>query len=235
MSLWWQFDPNQPAIVYASVFGSLYKSLDAGTTWSQLLTAPGGVASLTIAPSKPTIVYEGTFGGMFVTRDRGATWSPAGLAGTLVASIAVDPTTPAVVYGATAANPAGFVSKISPTGSLIYSTYLGGAGFNYARAIAVGTGGNAYVTGTASTPDFPTTPGAFQPATGAVRSNAFVSKISGQTMPCSFSVSPGSYFLYAGGGTADFSVVSPTGCAWNPTPSASWITVTSGSGPGVAR
>jgi RHS repeat-associated protein len=41
-----------------------------------------------------------------------------------------------------------FVTKFSPTGSLVYSTYLGGSGNDEAYAIAVDGNGNAYVAGT---------------------------------------------------------------------------------------
>ncbi len=61
-----------------------------------------------------------------------------------------------------------FVAKINPTGSaLVYSTYLGGSeiyyGNGYGSGIAADSAGNAYVTGTTGSADFPTTPGAFQP------------------------------------------------------------------------
>jgi Beta-propeller repeat len=58
----------------------------------------------------------------------------------------------------------GFVLKLNPQGSgLIYSTYLGGSyGADAALAIAVDVSGNAYVAGTAVSPDFPVTSGAFQ-------------------------------------------------------------------------
>jgi hypothetical protein len=50
-----------------------------------------------------------------------------------------------------------FIVKISPDGSaLIYSTYLGGSGFEVGRGIAVDPTGNAYVTGPTSSCDFPT-------------------------------------------------------------------------------
>jgi hypothetical protein len=45
--------------------------------------------------------------------------------------------------------------------SLTYATFLGGSGFEEARAIAVNGAGNAYVTGSTSSFDFPTTVGAF--------------------------------------------------------------------------
>ena len=55
-----------------------------------------------------------------------------------------------------------FVTKLNPSGNVIlYSTYLGGSAFDNAAAIAVDAGGNAYVTGTATSTNFPTTAGAF--------------------------------------------------------------------------
>ncbi len=56
-----------------------------------------------------------------------------------------------------------FVSKLNATGSaLIYSTYLGGSGGSTGYGIAVDDAGNAYVTGSTTSADFPITPGAFQ-------------------------------------------------------------------------
>src|ERR1039457_5301911 len=59
--------------------------------------------------------------------------------------------------------PSAFVTKFSPDGSsLVYSTYLGGNGYDYVYAIAVDSSGNAYVTGETDSPDFPVTNGAYQ-------------------------------------------------------------------------
>ncbi len=50
-----------------------------------------------------------------------------------------------------------FVTKLSSSGnSLIYSTYLGGAAWDYGSAIAVDSGSNAYVTGYTQSSNFPT-------------------------------------------------------------------------------
>ena len=55
-----------------------------------------------------------------------------------------------------------FVTKLNPSGNVIlYSTYLGGSASDNAAAIAVDASGSAYVTGTANSSNFPTTPGAF--------------------------------------------------------------------------
>jgi len=59
--------------------------------------------------------------------------------------------------------PAVFVTKFSPDGtSLIYSTYLGGNGSEFAYAIAVDSSGDAYVTGQTNSVNFPITTGAYQ-------------------------------------------------------------------------
>ena len=58
---------------------------------------------------------------------------------------------------------------------LVYSTYLGGSGFDQGYAIAVDSLGNAYVTGQTAAIDFPTTAGAFQTNYGG--GDAFVAKL----------------------------------------------------------
>lgn len=78
-----------------------------------------------------------------------------------------------------------FVAKVNSCGSgLLYSSYFGGTFVDSATAIAVDAGGNAYVTGSTLSPNFPLTgtlPGgkAYQPA----NANAFIAKISGAPQP----------------------------------------------------
>jgi hypothetical protein len=77
-----------------------------------------------------------------------------------------------------------FVAKLNPLAlssgqSLIYSTYIGGAGEDTASGIAVDGAGNAYVTGTNYYGDLPVTPGAFS-TTGSFGYSvpyAFVTKL----------------------------------------------------------
>ena len=80
------------------------------------------------------------------------------------------------VFGGTAD---GFVTKINPTGTapLIYSTYLGGSGFDSVLGIAIDASGDAYVTGITSSADFPATAGAFQRTFGGGSSDGFITKL----------------------------------------------------------
>ena len=56
-----------------------------------------------------------------------------------------------------------FVTKLDPSGStLIYSTYVGGSGDDTGAAIAVDIDGNAFVTGSTESTDFPSTEDACQ-------------------------------------------------------------------------
>jgi hypothetical protein len=69
-----------------------------------------------------------------------------------------------------------FVTKLNSTGSvLLYSTYLGGNGYDTGNAIAVDTSGNAYVTGLGTSANFPTL-NALQPTLGGGQ-DAFVTKL----------------------------------------------------------
>ena len=78
-----------------------------------------------------------------------------------------------------------FVSKFGPSGDLVYSTYLGGSGADSGQSIAVDTAGNAYVTGSTESGNFPVIAGApesvFQGSSSM--SNAFVAKIGPQDAP----------------------------------------------------
>jgi len=99
-----------------------------------------------------------------------------------------------------------FVSKLNSTGSVVYSTYLGGSDTGTASAddvglgIAVDTAGNAYVTGATNSADFPTTANALQPTWGAgccQSDDAFVVKLN----PTGSALV---YATYLGGTFSDF-------------------------------
>jgi len=57
----------------------------------------------------------------------------------------------------------GFVTKLDPTGNIVWSTYLGGDDTDEAYGIRVGEDGSVYVVGMSESFDFPTTQGSHQP------------------------------------------------------------------------
>jgi hypothetical protein len=68
-----------------------------------------------------------------------------------------------------------FVAKLDSAGStLVYSTYLGGSGDDQARGLAVDSAGNAYITGTTASTNFPITGSALSSDT---TSGGFVTKL----------------------------------------------------------
>jgi hypothetical protein len=85
---------------------------------------------------------------------------------------------PDVAYNRTfGGNEDAFVTKLNLTGaSLNYSTYLGGHAYDNAYGIAVDSIGNAYVTGTTSSDDFPVNPGAYD-TTYNGNNDIFVTKL----------------------------------------------------------
>ncbi len=90
-----------------------------------------------------------------------------------------------------------FVTKLNNTGSaLVYSTFLGGSMSDVGEGIAVDISGNAYVTGSTFSTDFPTTPFAFDTLYNGGNSDCFVSKLNatGSTLL---------YSTYLGGSDSD--------------------------------
>jgi hypothetical protein len=69
-----------------------------------------------------------------------------------------------------------FVTKLDVHGDLDYSTYIGGVLLDEPFGIAVQTCGDAYVTGTTISLDYPTTPGAVDPLFNGT-SDVFVTKL----------------------------------------------------------
>jgi hypothetical protein len=98
-----------------------------------------------------------------------------------------------------------FVAKLNAEGSaLLYATYLGGSGDDFANAIAVDAKGCAYVAGTTLSKDFPVVRPLQRELRGYVGSNGFVAKLdpAGHTLV---------YSTYLGGGTEDATAIAVDG------------------------
>ena len=88
-----------------------------------------------------------------------------------------------------------FVTKFTPAGAFVYSTYLGGNFDDVGSAIAADAAGNAYVTGSTESSDFPTVD-AFQRARIGGFNDAFFAKINAEGSALVYSS-----YLGGGGGT----------------------------------
>jgi photosystem II stability/assembly factor-like uncharacterized protein len=102
-------DSQNPDTVYAiEAHTGVFKTTDAGTTWTTVYsepTTPAGLTVLRIDPQDPGTMYAGTPIGIFKTTDGGANWTAvnAGLPNDtnghlFICTMAIDPQTPSTIY-----------------------------------------------------------------------------------------------------------------------------------------
>jgi uncharacterized protein (TIGR03437 family) len=172
--------PNNPNILYAVNLSGLQRSSDGGQTFTAVLPSVkfSQFAFVAVDPRNPSTVYAADTNLLYRSTDAGQTWTQLSLPYSVAPQLLfVSPANSSVFLGAFTQNNV-FVTKWSADGSqILYSTYLGGSGGDGATGIAVDARGSAYVTGLTSSPDFPTTSGAFQTKlTGS--QDIFVAKLS---------------------------------------------------------
>jgi len=146
----------------------------------------------------PLLVYSTYLGGTEFDQSYAVAVDSTGSAYVTGRTASIDfPTTAGALHPTYSGNDA-FIAKLNPAGTaLVYSTYLHGASGN---GIAVDSAGNAYVTGEASTLNFPTTSGAFQ--TPPYDFDVFVSKLNPSGSSLVYSSRFGSEFADFGRGIA---------------------------------
>jgi hypothetical protein len=111
------------------------------------------------------------------------------------------PTTPGAFDRTFNGSEDAFVTKLNGSGSaLAYSTFLAGTGSDGGRGIAV-RAGRAYVTGATDSPDYPTTPGAFDRTFNGAE-DAFVTKLNVSGSALGYSTFLGGTSFDAGRGIA---------------------------------
>src|SRR3954469_11492761 len=125
-----------------------------------------------LAPDGRTIEWTTFLGGSDVDQGNGIAVAGDG--------VVVDGSTASLNFPTTAAiqttrhgDRDAFVARLSATGVPVWSTYLGGGGFEDGNAVAVDAGGNAYVAGMTHSEDFPGTP----PRVPADSDDAFATKL----------------------------------------------------------
>ncbi len=184
--------PHTAGVVYAGTDQGIFKTIDGGTSWTPFTSKAGKIV---FDPVSSSTLYwlSNPFSfnseGLFKSTDNGQTWIAVnrGLNAPQAVALVIDPQKPSTLHLASSSSSGtdSFVTRINPTGSaLVYSTFIGGPlntqNFSsisaQAFAIAVDSSGDAYVTGTTSSPGFPVSATAFQPFMRGF-SDAFVSKL----------------------------------------------------------
>jgi photosystem II stability/assembly factor-like uncharacterized protein len=203
------FDPLAHSTLYVASDNGLYKTIDAGATWTADQIVVGPTNAVVVASTTPSTVYASTYlsSDAFVAKmdptgssliystylggindDRGSGIAVDGQGNAFVAGRTISRDFPtatgafqtqlgggsyASVYDGDA-----FMAELSPTGSLLYSTFFGGDQDDYAAAVALDAAGAVYITGQAGSDNFPIL-NAIQPIQDiAWGCDAFVAKFS---------------------------------------------------------
>jgi len=174
-----EFNPAGNAVLFSTYLGGSGIDIPA-----QILLAAGDIflVGSTTSNNFPTTsgVFQQTYGGIqdaFLTEmkpDGSALIYSTYIGGTQAdfgTGVALDSSGDAFVVGSTQStdfptkNPIqlgnsglydAFITEVSPTGALLYSTYLGGSSADYGTAIAVDSTGDVYVSGYTYSTNFPT-------------------------------------------------------------------------------
>jgi len=152
------------------------------TTTGAFQPAPGGGEDAFVAKLNPAgsgLVYSTYLGGNYWEYANGIAVDSSGNAYVAGSTYSDNfPTTPGALQPGKAGDNDAFVAKLNPSGSLLYSTYLGGESEDEAYGIAVDGSGNAYVTGYTDSIYFPTYIPLQDHLGGDYAYNAFVTKLS---------------------------------------------------------
>ena len=183
------YDRNEPLIIDPTL---TYSTLLGTTTARNIAVDDAGNAYITgqidadvyvlkLNPSGTALIYAALFGGTQDEEGRALALDTGGNVYVTGSTSSTNfPTVNAIqpTLGGSDADDA-FVFKLNSSGTaLSYSTYLGGNGFDGGSAIAVNSAGNAFVTGSTGSTNFPIA-NALQPAKGpGIHGDAFISKFS---------------------------------------------------------
>jgi hypothetical protein len=163
--------------------------------WQATLQGGGDAFVAKINASGTALVYSTYLGGGSVDVGNGIAVDLAGNAYVAGFTASSDFPTVNAFQADFGGNLDAFVAKLNPTGfALVYSTYIGGGSTEVGNGVAVNAAGNAYVSGSTASTDFPTV-NALQSVLGG-HEDAFVAKLN-------FTWSALVYSTYIGGSSSD--------------------------------
>lgn len=230
-----------PAVVTDSQGNIYVTGYDGGATFTSNPTdlTGGGATHVFVIKMSPAgvLVYAVFFGGELIDVGGGIAVDSGGNAYvTGYTSSQHFPTT----QGAPQASNAGtnnnaFVSKLNASGTaLVYSTYLGGSGNFYGRAIAVDHSGNAYVTGTAAASGSVPFP-LVSPLSTNASSAGFLTKVNAAGNGLSYStyVTAGLGYGIAVDSNGNAFVSGSSGTASSPSPAQGYVLKVNAGGTGI--
>lgn len=122
-----------PNAVFVAVDDALYRSLDAGASWTT--ASPARVYAIAYAPAMPNRIYLSNDGGISISNDNGASFGAPVYPGDFVGGLAVDPTNPDLVYGAGAS---GVVT--SSNGGVSWKLSSNGLDAHWISSVAIAAG-----------------------------------------------------------------------------------------------
>jgi hypothetical protein len=130
-------------------------------------------------PDGSDLIYSTFLGGFNIEYGDSVAVDGAGNATVGGSTFSADfPTTPGAFQTVRGGWVDAFVARLNAAGSdLLFSTYLGGTGWDYGEALVLDAGGNVIITGSADSPDFPITPGAFDNSFSGGDDDAFVTHL----------------------------------------------------------
>jgi S-layer homology domain/Beta-propeller repeat len=169
--------PLPPILLYSTYYGAWERDSiqdigrDAagniyvmGTTFQQDIDY-GDIYVAKFSPDGHTLLYRTILGGTRIDYGYGLSVDAAGNATAVGIATSFDyPVVNAIQPNHALGIYDGVVTKLNSSGSIIFSTYLGGSGTDYAQRVATDGTGNVYIVGNTNSTDFPITAGVFQPS-----------------------------------------------------------------------
>ena len=127
--------------LYAGTQNGVFKSTDAGATWTPTGNGPGGFPlAIAVDPTSPQTVYVASApAGVYKSTNGGASWTPSssGLTELDIAALAIDPRTPATLYAGIAGTDNAGMFKSTDAGATWRLANTGFPGVSLVEAIPI--------------------------------------------------------------------------------------------------